>query len=180
MTKFRKVFNYKNLNEYKIIDKNNSNIDEYFDLPITACGCLFYRTNDDSVQFLLIKYNDKNWNKLDDFGGKVDLDDNSVYDTIFREVEEETNKVIDKEMMIDLTNESTYTTFYNKKSKYFSIAIEIDNYLFNNCSVFGNYEFSDKIYRKINWYDYDKCKNDLCLRLSNNYKFVDFFDNLKC
>ena len=112
----RKIFNFDDLNESKITkmsDKKNLYVN-----TISAAGCLFYKETVSGKQILLIKYADPNWSLLDDFGGKVDEKDVTIYDTIVRETMEETNNVINESHIRSLIMDKNTKYFYNKQSKY--------------------------------------------------------------
>ena len=96
----RKIFNYDNLNESKIV--KNLKSDDLFENSISACGCLFYKIIDNQVELLLIKYKDPSWPLLDDFGGVIDTTDISVHQAMVREVSEETNTVISESILNNL------------------------------------------------------------------------------
>jgi hypothetical protein len=62
---------------------NNDN-----DFPVMAAGVIIYKVKKNVVSILL----SKNKNVYEDLGGRVDLDDDTIFDTVIREVYEETNK----------------------------------------------------------------------------------------
>jgi 8-oxo-dGTP pyrophosphatase MutT (NUDIX family) len=169
----RKIFNYDNLSEYKIVDFGRKK--DFYDNSISAGGCLFYKRN---KQLLLIKYDDPKWPRLDDIGGQVDLNDGSIIETIIREVIEETNGKISEITLMKLFAFNKTDTFYTKKSKYCNLLVEVDDDFFTDTSVFGQIEKCDNISRTIKWYDYDKVKNQLSFRLFNNRDVIVFLDNL--
>jgi len=81
------------------------------DKIVSAAGCLFYKKVNNDIYLLLIKYEDPNWPLLDDFGGKVDIIDNTIEDTIIRELREETNNIINTiNTIVSFRNISTYIT----------------------------------------------------------------------
>lgn len=88
----RKIFDYNNLTSSKIVTDLRDKT-QIFDCSVSAAGCLFYRQDihDDKIYLLLISYTDPRWPKLDDFGGKVDLKDKTIFSTIKREAYEESN-----------------------------------------------------------------------------------------
>jgi HD superfamily phosphodiesterase len=153
----RKIFNYDNLNEFTISD--NLNI---YKNNITACGCLFYKIKNSGLELLLIKYKSKDWPKLDDFGGKIDLEDESVESAMKREVSEETNGIIvlDKDLHC-----YSRKYFYNQKSKYYCCLIEVDEDFCNDTSIFGDLEITDNIERNVDWYNFSNIQYDLALRI---------------
>ena len=66
----KKIFNFDNLSE-STTDKKVT-----YSNAISAGGCLFFRKSDQHL--LLIEYADPKWSKLDDFGGKVDIEDETI------------------------------------------------------------------------------------------------------
>lgn len=178
----RKIFNYDNLNESRVVTPQTKKTQSYVN-SISACGCVFYKIEDNKVKLLLIKYtNIKKNNKLDDFGGKVDNVDMSVYQTIARETSEETNDLISKQFILDQLSETKYVSFYTQSSKYYFIAIQVSNDFFPNTEIFGNDETYEKIPRTVHWFDYALNKKKIAKRLSDNNEFITFLDNLvlKC
>lgn len=155
----RKVFNYNNKSESKIVEGTKLNA---FDNTVSACGCLFYKLNDEKqVELLLIKYVDGNWPRLDDFGGQIDVTDENIDDAIRRETYEETNELVD----INNLTTNLVQSFYNKKSKYYFKLIRVCDDMFKDTTVFGDTEHHDNIKRTINWYKYEIVKNNLAFRL---------------
>jgi 8-oxo-dGTP pyrophosphatase MutT (NUDIX family) len=171
----RRIFNYDNLSESKIVDFRRKNL--FYDNSISAGGCLFYKKN---KQLLLSKYADSKWYYLDDIGGQVDFHDDSIMCTIFREVLEETNEEISCAMLSHLFRYNRCDMFYTKQSYYYSFLIQVDDDFFPDTSVFGEIEKQqhERISRIISWYDYDEVKNQLSPRLLNNGCIIDFLDNL--
>lgn len=170
----RKIFNFDKIDESKIIESLGKKADLY-ENSISACGCLFYKINDGKLQLLLISYTDPGWPKLDDFGGRIDDTDLSVFEAIARETSEETNHVINKKFMLELLP-TLSKTFYNKQSKYFVVLHEVDNLFFNNTKVFGDFETADKLYRTVHWFDYDIAKPKLSMRLLCNLELITHLD----
>jgi len=175
MKQRRKIFNYDNINEEKIVNSTS----EMFLNSITACGCLIYRMRNKKVEMLLIKYDDKNWSKLDDFGGKISLTDKDIFSCAIRKTSSETNKIIDDEKIADLLCDNNYATFYNKQSKYFMYLVEGNKNYLNDTSIFGDEEKEEQIKRTISWYKYDDIKQNLSLRLLQNSKLHHYIDNLQ-
>lgn len=165
----RKVFNYDNFNESKIVPANKLGT---YNNTISACGCLF--KNDDRL--LLIKYEDPEWPNLDDFGGQVDNDDDSPFETIIRETFEETNGEISKNVVENFLNTKKYTPFYTNKSKYFCTVFEVNSDFMEDTSVFGTIETADNIKRTINWYTINEAKNKLAGRLKFNANLMRFLE----
>jgi ADP-ribose pyrophosphatase YjhB (NUDIX family) len=171
----RKIFNFDNQNESKIIE-SLTNKHLLYKNSISACGCLFFRIHNKKLQLLLIKYAEPNWPRLDDFGGQIDELDNSVKDAISRETSEETNNVITKEFMN--THLIISNSFYNKVSKYYVVVSQVDNDFYPDTNIFGNFEETDKINRTISWFDYDIIKDELAFRLLNNYDLINYLDEI--
>lgn len=176
----RKIFNFDNITESKIVSKLNDK-NQTFENSISACGCLFYQNTSDGKKLLLISYQDPNWPNLDDFGGRIDDDDKSVFSAIVRETTEETNNIINdsiiKKEINNRYNKGEYKVFYNKKSKYYVTLIEVDNTFFPNSNIFGKIEKHDNINRVINWYFYKDVKNKLANRLRENNELLNFLNN---
>lgn len=152
---------------------------------ISAGGCVFYKiTSDGKIHLLLSKYHcikskGKNKNKHDDFGGKVETIDDSIIMTIARETAEETNNVITKDFMIDKINNSRYNAFYTGSSKYYFVAIKVDETFFPNTELFGMKEEHSNADRQIMWIEYDRNNlNNLACRLSNNKDFIMFLNRM--
>ncbi len=173
----RKIFNFDNLSNIQLATTNCiSNTLNKYENSISACGCLFYRISKEHyLEFLLIKYQSSEWPRLDDLGGRIDVEDNTIFDAINREVKEETNEKIN---FSDHFREK-YESFYNKKSKYYCIAIELDEDAYSNTSIFGDLEVTDNIERTIKWYKYNECENHLAYRLFYCVNFMSFFNQLR-
>lgn len=157
----RNIFYYNN-------DKNNE---------IKAGGLLIYKKENNNIFLLLIE----NRGLYEDIGGRCDLSDKNIIETITREVEEETNNIIKKENLV-LEN---YKEFYNKKCKYLMLILHADEYIKNlKSEQFGDIEIHDNIQRKIKWIDinefFDKniIKYKLNFRLKNKILF-DILENIK-
>jgi 8-oxo-dGTP pyrophosphatase MutT (NUDIX family) len=169
----RRIFNHDDLSESKIVNFNRKNL--FYKNSISAGGCLFYREN---KQLLLIRYDDPRWFRLDDFGGKVDLDDSCILETISREVNEETNGQISEIMLKELLKCSKVDFFYNARLKYYNLLVKVGDDFFPDTTVFGCTESYANIPRTIAWYDYNEIRNQLSTRLFNNRSIRHFLDNL--
>ena len=174
MSTQRRIFNYDDMIETKLIsslaDKKN-----LYSNSISACGCLIYKNTGAGKQLLLISYEDPKWNKLDDFGGRIDESDSSIFDAIARETSEETNGVLSHDFIkekLDGNNKS----FYNNYSKYYVVAIEVDRNFCLNTNIFGDFEDADKIKRTVGWHNFKNVKEDLALRLKNNNDLMKFLE----
>jgi ADP-ribose pyrophosphatase YjhB (NUDIX family) len=170
----RKIFNLDNFQESKIVALSDK--DKLYDNSISAVGCLFYKITNKKIKLLLIKYEDPNWQRLDDFGGQIDESDNTIEEAVIRETREESNHIICDEYLKNIFETKNYTSFYNKLSKYYCITVKVNDDFFPNTKVFGDLEITDNIKRKVLWYDYDKCKNDLAFRILKNQKLIDFLE----
>ena len=170
----RKIFNYDNFEESKIIPKLDKKYT--YDNTVSAAGCLFYKKSNEKLELLLISYDDPKWNKLDDFGGQVDDIDNTIYDTIIRETIEETNNIIKKSFLEKKINDKQYKSFYNNFSKYYVITIEVDDNFYPDTDIFGNFETKDKIGRTIKWYNYSDIKNKISNRLTCNKEIINYLN----
>ena len=169
--KMRKVFNYENLHESSISERLNT-----FPLSISACGCLFYKT--DPLRLMLIKYADPNWPLLDDFGGQIDLDDYSVKCAQFREIMEETNVIIPTELLSSLLYKKSNKIFYNKFSKYYLSLIHVEEDFYPDTAIFGNREIHDNIIRTVNWFPYSDARKKLSKRLILCKELINYLDSL--
>jgi hypothetical protein len=173
--KLRRVFNYDNLNQSKILNTNN--YIQLYTNSITATGCLFYKIVDGIIWLLLIKYINPEHPLLDDFGGKADITDMTIMQTIMRELSEETNGVIAGEYIEHLVNESP--AFYNKQSKYYVKVVCVDDSFYPDTTVFGDFEGIDYISRTVSWYKFNEVRDKLAHRLQLNNELMRFLDSLQ-
>lgn len=169
----RKIFNFDDLNQSKIVNNFNNKNNIYYN-TISAAGCLIYKIINDQLYLLLIKYYNQAWVELDDFGGKIDIDDENIFDTISRELLEETNNIIDYNTIAHYKN----IHFYNRNSKYYNILIQVNQDFHNDTTVFGNLEIHDNLYRFVKWYNYKDVKNNIATRIYTNTQLIDYLDNL--
>lgn len=140
--------------------------------PITAAGIILYKKENDKIYLLLIESR----GGYEDLGGKVDLDDTTVYDTISREAYEESNYLLDQDNIKRRLNRSKYA--YIKNSKYVTYVVNADeNESQMTSDMFGDYEIHDNIPRKILWVPINVflrkeiIKYKLHPRLKNNFLF---------
>jgi ADP-ribose pyrophosphatase YjhB (NUDIX family) len=173
----RKIFNFDNLFESRVI-KHLKDTKELFPRSVSACGCLIFRkSKTGEVQLFLISYTYPRWPKLDDLGGCIDLDDQSVTDAIIRETSEKTNGVINNEVFKQITsNEYDVKSFYNHTSKYYGLLVEVPETFYPDTTIFGDFETADKIKRVINWHNYKEVKSHLALRLSLNLSLMNYLN----
>lgn len=144
--------------------------------PITASGVLIYKNVSGKMQLLII--NTKNI--YEDIGGKIDIDDISIYDATSREIEEETNGVIKKQDIIERIRDARY--IYVPKSKYLVFIVEalsIEKKL--QKSDFGNKEIHANINRTIGWIDKYQLSNKNIIKYKLNYRLREkqIFDTLQ-
>ena len=139
---------------------------------VRAGGALFYKIENDNLYFLMIKTKDK----YEDFGGKTDENDLTIYDTIAREIEEESNNIFNKNDIMERITD--LKPIYAPKSKYIIFIIKLtENEKNINVLTFGDMEIHDSIYRTVEFVPYYNFKNktfinnQLCFRL----KFKNFF-----
>lgn len=151
---------------------------------IRAGGIIFYRYNyrKDQLEFLMIKNN----NCYEDFGGKTDIVDKCIEDTVSREAEEESNGIFIKRDIArhvntieTLLNPLTCMVSYTKQSKYVVFLIKTTkNY---NPADFGDREYHDNIPRTVEWVSASKLLDSMFVRtnLHVRLKFDNFFDTIK-
>lgn len=125
--------------------------------PVLAAGVLFHKIVDGDVQVLVVRYFDPNWPNLDDLGGRANIFDRHVFDTIVREVREETNGIIE----ITLAMSQIAKKVYVPESKYACWLIDADSQEANGvanleCADFGVLERDDDIFRLVNWFKIPK------------------------
>lgn len=115
--------------------------------PVYAAGVLFYVYDDENRCKVLVQIKQ---HKTEDIGGKVDIRDRDIYETVIREVKEETNREIkiSKHRLI----ESKF--LYIPKAKYVLFLINATQQEKNLKSEdFKNYEYSDyhRNFRTLTW-----------------------------
>lgn len=161
----RRVFNYDNTKEAALISQRDPTP---YARSVTAAGCVFRK----GTRLLLIRYASSAWPLLDDLGGKADVRDTCIEDTIAREVREETNGVITEDLVRAAISQCAAATFYNARAKYYGLVVDVDNDFFPDSSVFGTHENTDKIERTVSWYEYAAVRDKLCVRLASCEEFV--------
>ncbi len=148
--------------------KNNDNCE------IRAGGIIMYRYKDgmDEPELLMIK----NRGKYEDFGGRTEMVDSCIEETICREADEESNGIFPKDYMIKLIKK--IKPVYCSKSKYMIYFIKTNKEY--NPVEFGDWEIHDGIPRTVEWVkiskllDKDFVKKNLHIRL----KFFYFFQKI--
>ena len=131
---------------------------------IRAGGIILYKIENNQKQFLMIKKGDK----YEDFGGKTDIDDNTIEETVSREADEESNGIFRK---LDIIKKiKKIKPIYCKQSKYIIYFIKTDDdYI---CESFGNKELYCNINRTVEWVPLNKIRSDMLhIRLRSYYFF---------
>lgn len=135
-------------------------------IPIRACGILFYRkTYKNKYEFLMIHNFARKC--YEDFGGKIDrCIDSSIHETAARETEEESNGIFKKSEII----KSLYTCPFIYHEMYLLFITEIDRSFYNiNVKKFGRYEkcdFKKRYPRSVNWVPFETVMNNN-MRINN-------------
>jgi len=133
--------------------------------PIRAGGILLYKKYNGDIKFLIIKKLTFGDNLHEDIGGKTDIGDLDIIDTISREVNEETNNVINRDIIKEQIK-SVGKPLYVPFSKYLIYLVEANELQMNlKPSAFGSEETHDSIKRIIYWM---KVKNFLLDRYNFN------------
>ena len=160
---------------YKITIQKGTNMkrkcfyyEENDEQPILAAGVLFIKEEKGKKFVLMQKVIEKDKpDEYSDFGGKIDLSDEMIVDTIARELGEELNygiyeKVKKENIYLD-TNEklknlimtNIVKIIYQKTAKYFVIISKLPKNVFLDYDKIGNFEKLDKINRTVNWISYE-------------------------
>ena len=142
---------------------------------IRAGGVLFYKFNETTLNLEFLMIHNKN-NYYEDFGGRTDIEDNDIIDTICREVEEESNKIFKKEFIRKelINSKSTYI----KQCKYLLYFVELKNY--HDPKKFGEIEIHDNIERTVEWITYDDfCNKNFLEKLNFRLKSYNVSECIK-
>lgn len=149
-------------------------LDDNVETPVMAAGVLLYKIKKNVVSILL----SHNRNQYEDLGGRVDFDDETIFDTVVREAYEETNELIDKEKLKKRLKTAEY--FYSKKSKYVVYLVKANNKEKKlKSSDFGDKEIHDNINRKIKWIKLHKIFDEPKLKLNFRLLNIKLHDKLK-
>ena len=125
----------------------------YGNYLIKAAGILFICYKNNKLNILITEKQKKKQLVWEDFGGKVEQDDKSIYDTVIRETLEETNYIFDQTFLFYKLQQYYSTNFcYNSKGCYGTFIIPI-NYF--NPIILGDKEIYQNINRKCKWITYD-------------------------
>ena len=136
--------------------------------PILAAGILFIKLEKGKNFVLMQKVIQKNKpDEYSDFGGKIDLTDEIIVDTIARELGEELNyglyqKVRDEKVYLDTTEklkdliiQNIVKLIYQKTAKYFIVISKLPKNISLDFEKIGDFEKLDKINRTVDWISYD-------------------------
>ena len=136
--------------------------------PILAAGVLFVKEEKGKKYVLMQKKKEKEkQDEYSDFGGKIDLKDQTAVETIARELGEELNYGIydsKKQEKIYLDNikdlknliqENIIKTIYQERAKYFVIIARLPENISLDFVKIGDSEKLDKINRTVEWITYE-------------------------
>jgi hypothetical protein len=114
--------------------------------PIRAGGILFYRIKNKKYEYLVVKTNDT----YSDLGGKTEICDRDIYDTISREVKEESNDYFIQNSIYSLLVDNINKSKYLVKAKYLLFILEshIDTDI-NNLDWIDKNTFIDNIHPRL-------------------------------
>lgn len=135
------------------------------DKPVMASGALIYKNVSGRMKLLIIDTK----SRYEDIGGKIDITDNTIYDSTSREIEEETNGIIKKQDIIDRLRTAKY--IYISKAKYLVFLLEAtptERKL--QKSDFGNREIHDNYARTIGWIDRYQLTKKSIIKYRLNYR----------
>jgi 8-oxo-dGTP pyrophosphatase MutT (NUDIX family) len=149
-------------------------------MPVTAGGVLIYKNINNTMHLLMID----NLNIYEDIGGKIDPDDEDIYDAIAREVEEETNKMIEKKDIIERIKKAQQLSHwvYVSRSKYVIFLIEAsDEEIKLKKEDFGDRELHDDFPRTINWMPKENLMKPEIMKYKMNWRMKSraLFDKMK-
>lgn len=113
---------------------------------VTSGGVLIYKFSEKGMELLLVNSR----GGFEDFGGKIDSDDQNIYKTVAREAFEESNQLLNKKQIESRLKIAPY--IYIPQSKYVVFIIEAN---FEEEKLkqeqFGETEIHDNIERKVKW-----------------------------
>jgi len=131
--------------------------------PILAAGILFVKEINGKVHILVQNVQEEDGkHRYSDFGGKIDLDDKTVVQTVSREFGEglnygiyETHRgnniYLDNIALKKIIQQNLLKSFYQPIAKYFVIFAKFDENLQLDMEKIGNFEKLDKINRTVEW-----------------------------
>lgn len=114
--------------------------------PVKACGLILVHYSDEPY-FLL----QKKKNRYEDFGGRVDPSDQTVFDTITREATEESNGQLDRESLLQRLFTSTVFYYHQQANYLYAILPATAEEASLIDSDFGSIEAHDQIERQVSW-----------------------------
>jgi 8-oxo-dGTP pyrophosphatase MutT (NUDIX family) len=136
--------------------------------PILAAGVLFVKEEKGKKYVLMQQVFKKDQlDEYSDFGGKIDLDDQTTVETIARELGEELNygfydsskpeKIYldTRQKLKRLIQENILKKIYQERAKYFVIIAKLPENISLDFEKIGDFEDLDKINRKVKWITYD-------------------------
>ena len=132
--------------------------------PILAAGVLFVKEEKGKKYVLIQKKKKEKQDEYSDFGGKIDLKDQTAVETIARELGEELNYGIydSKKIYLDnikdlknLIQENIIKTVYQERAKYFVIIARLPENISLDFVKIGDSEKLDKINRTVEWITYE-------------------------
>lgn len=134
----------KTLHEQKTFNINtNHNGDKQI---VTSGGVLIYKFGENGMELLMVNSR----GGFEDFGGKIDTCDKSIFKTVSRETYEESNKLINKKKLESRLLNAPYV--YIKNSKYVCFFVEAtDKEAQLTSNDFGDYEIHENIERTVKW-----------------------------
>ena len=136
--------------------------------PILAAGVLFVKEEKGKKYVLMQKKKEKEkQDEYSDFGGKIDIKDQTAVETIARELGEELNYGIydsskPEKIYLDnikdlkgLIQENIIKTIYQERAKYFVIIAQLPENISLDFVKIGDSEKLDKINRTVEWITYE-------------------------
>lgn len=137
--------------------------------PILAAGVLFVKEENGKKYVLMQKKKEKEkQDEYSDFGGKIDIKDQTAVETIARELGEELNygfydSTKSEKIYLDTTKElkrliqeNIIKKIYQERAKYFIIIAKLPENISLDFERIGNSEKLDKINRTVEWIDYEQ------------------------
>lgn len=122
----------------------------------------------------LLQYN-SNKDRWDDFGGKVEFEDDTIIHTMTRELYEESNKLIGGET--NKINFSNADFFYIKEAKYILAVLNCNSIKIDkDLTKYGSLEIHTNIERYVKWVDCSAIMNNEN-NLNINPRLIHYFRN---
>jgi len=143
--------------------------DNNIENPILAAGILFVKEENGKKYVLMQKKKEKEkQDEYSDFGGKIDLNDQTTVETIARELGEELNygfydSTKPEKIYLDntkelkmLIQENIIKNIYQERAKYFVIIAKLPDNIHLDFKIIGDSEKLDKINRTVEWITYEQ------------------------